>query len=334
MNVFSQPTLLSLLLLVLLGCQPSTSQEVEQETSDAPLKVLIIDGQNNHNMWPKTTVMMKAYLEQTGLFSVEVQRTAYTWKGEDYLADFPVEGVVQTQALEESRIDPDFKPDFSAYDVVVSNFGWRAAPWPKETRLALEQFVADGGGLVVVHAANNSWPEWLEFNRMIGLGGWGDRTEKDGPYVYYDKTGELVRDTSAGSAGSHGPQHEFLVTVRDQTHPITRDMPTEWLHAKDELYAQLRGPAENMDVLATAYSSPDQKGTDRHEPILLALDYGSGRVFHTTLGHADYSMEGVGFITSFTRGVEWAATGDVSQVLPEDFPTPEEATSRPFTAPE
>ena len=43
-----------------------------------PMKALIIDGQNNHGMWPKTTVMMKKYLEESGLFTVDVKRTAYT----------------------------------------------------------------------------------------------------------------------------------------------------------------------------------------------------------------------------------------------------------------
>ena len=55
---------------------------------------------------------------------------------------------------------------------------------------------------------------WLEYNKMIGLGGWGGRSEKDGPYVYYTNEGKLVRDMSPGGAGSHGPQHQFPVTLR------------------------------------------------------------------------------------------------------------------------
>ena len=46
------------------------------------MKALIIDGQNNHVMWPKTTMMMKQYLEATGLYKVDIQRTHFTWKGE------------------------------------------------------------------------------------------------------------------------------------------------------------------------------------------------------------------------------------------------------------
>ena len=128
-----------------------------------------------------------------------------------------------------------------------------AAAWPEETRGAFEAYVGDGGGLVVVHAADNSFPDWPAYNRMIGLGGWGGRNEKSGPYVYFDEEGKIVRDASAGAGGSHGPQAPFAVVIRDAAHPVTKGMPATWMHANDELYDSLRGPAENMQVLATAF---------------------------------------------------------------------------------
>jgi type 1 glutamine amidotransferase len=187
-----------------------------------------------------------------------------------------------------------------------------------------------GGGFVSVHAADNSFPTWLEYNKMIGLGGWGDRNEKNGPYVYYTNEGELVRDNTPGNAGSHGPQHLIPITVRVADHPITKGMPKVWMTAKDECYAKLRGPGENMIVLATGKDMSGKAPTDRHEPILMVLTYGKGRIFHTTLGHDDYSCEGVGFITSFIRGVQWAATGKVTIPVPDDFPSAEESPSRKF----
>jgi type 1 glutamine amidotransferase len=93
------------------------------------------------------------------------------------------------------------------------------------------------------------------------------------------------------------------------------------MHAPDELYATLRGPGKNMTVLATAHSDPKNKGTDHDEPMLMVLSYGSGRVFHTTLGHDAAAMSCVGFMTTFQRGVEWAATGKVTQKVPTNFPT-------------
>jgi len=324
MRISHTPALLCLSLL-LIGCAPRAGDGSDGEL----LKALIVDGQNNHSVWPKSTVMMKHYLEQTQRFEVEVYRSNPTWRGDkhpDYYAMHTPEGTV---SAEDPAPDENFAPDFEDYDVVVSNFGGEAADWPEATRVAFESYMKVGGGFVAVHAANNSFPDWLEYNKMIALGGWGGRTEKHGPYVHYDNDGKLLRDMSEGRGGTHGNKHEFQITLRD-VHPITAGMPDVWMHTKDECYEKLRGPAENLTVLATAYCSVEEGGAGRHEPILMTIQYGEGRVFHTTLGHEDYSFESVGFVSTFLRGTEWAATGEVTIPVPEDFPTPDESLALTF----
>ncbi len=296
-----------------------------QSHADEKLKALIIDGQNNHGMWPKTTAMMKAYLEETGKFEVDIARTKFTWNGDDLLEEYSLPGM-RTISLKQPQTDPDFKPDFSKYDVVISNFGYNAAPWPKETQDKFVAYMLGGGGLVVVHAADNSFGDWPEYNLMIGLGGWGGRTQKSGPYVYIGDDGNVVRDDSEGHAGSHGPQQEYPVEIRKPDHPIMKNMPNGWMHTQDEIYDSLRGPAENMTILASTFS----KATGRHEPVMMTIKYGRGRVFHTTMGHADYSFACVGMMASLQRGAEWVATGEVTQELPKDFPTTEATSSREF----
>ena len=315
--------LLAALLPLLFLASPGAAQE--------KIKALIIDGQNNHTAWPKTTVMMKKYLEDSGRFTVDVQRTRYTWKGGELLKQYPLDDGSTYEDLKQPKSDPDFKPKFADYDVVINNFGWRAAPWPDSTRKALDDFVSGGGGLVIIHAANNSFGDWDEYNQMIGLGGWGDRNEKTGPYVYINAAGETIRDKTPGSGGGHGPQHSFQVVIRDPDHPITKGLPRAWMHTKDELYEQLRGPANQMTILATAFADEKYKGSGRHEPMMMTIDYGKGRVYHTPMGHADYSVACVGFITTFLRGTEWAATGKVTLTdVPADFPSANEPREREF----
>ncbi len=269
-----------------------------------PHKALIIDGQNNHSNWPDTTKMMQVYLEQTKLFSVEIARTA------------------------NEGIDETFHPKFHDFDLVVSNYN--GAAWPIDTQKDFVKYVEAGGGFAAVHAADNAFPEWPEYNRMIGLGGWGGRNEASGPLVYYDSKGKMVRDTSPKPGGNHGSQHAFAITIRDPDHPITKGMPGQWLHANDELYDSLRGPADDMNVLATAFSSAKHGGSERHEPMILVVQFGKGRVFHTPMGHGNDSQECVGFIVTFQRGCEWAATGKVTQAIPSDFPAVDKPSSRKF----
>jgi type 1 glutamine amidotransferase len=290
-----------------------------------PIKVLIVDGQNNHN-WRATTPLLKQALEEAKLFTVDVA-TAPVKRAPAKTAK-PEEDAAKLAALvdEYKKQFAAFRPRFKDYQVVVSNYNGEL--WPEQTRSDFAEFVSHGGGFVAVHAADNAFPEWPEYNAMIGVGGWGGRNEKSGPYVRL-REDKFVLDTSKGGGGSHGRQHEFVVETRQKDHPITAGLPEKWMHATDELYDRLRGPAKALTVLATAYADPKTGGSGEHEPMLMVIDYGKGRVFHTTLGHAEPAMKCVGFRTTLARGVEWAATGKVTQPVPADFPGPEKVSVRP-----
>jgi hypothetical protein len=274
--------------------------------ADGKLRVVILDGQNNHN-WRATTPLLKQELEACGRFTVDV--ASHMKPGESS----PTATV-------------SFPPNLGRYDVVLSNYN--GEPWPRTFQDDLEHRLRGGNlGLVIVHAANNSFGGWREYNEMIGLG-W--RGPEFGDRLVLDAQGKEVRVPRGKGPGSgHGPQHAFLVTVRDPDHPVTKGMPREWLHAQDELYHGLRGPAGHMHLLATAYSDKSKGGTGEHEPMMWTVRYGDGRVFHTPMGHDLPGMRCLGFVATLQRGTEWAATGKVTLPLPDKFPTADHASSLP-----
>ena len=265
----------------------------------APIPVMILDGESagSYHDWQRVTPVLKQILDETGLFSTTVVTAP------------PASGNVNS-----------FRPDFTKYQVVVMNYDAPDERWPAAIKTAFEQYVKSGGGLVPVHGADNAFPGWTAFNEMIGVGGWRGRTEQAGPYWFF-RDGKLASDSSPGRAGSHGRRVPFKITVRDSSHPITRGLPRVWMHQGDELYARLRGPGRNMTVLATAFSDPQNAGSGRDEPQLMALTHDKGRIFHTTLGHDINALSSVDFVVTLQRGTEWAATGKVTQKVPGSFPT-------------
>ena len=155
------------------------------------------------------------------------------------------------------------------------------------------------GAFVSIHAANNAFPEWTAYNEKIGIGGWGYRHERHGPDVR-PRDGEFVHDNTPEIGGGHGIRHEFAIDIRDTEHPITRGLPEKWMHANDELYDRLRGPAQNLHVLATAFSTVESEATGEHEPVLMTFRYMNRRIFHPALGHALVSQRSKGFITTLS----------------------------------
>ncbi|RHJ85300.1 TIGR04157 family glycosyltransferase [Parabacteroides sp. AM08-6] len=274
---------------------------VSQQRGDDKIKTLIVTGQNNHT-WEVSHAAIKQILENSELFKVDVALS-------------PKAG----------KIMSNFRPDFSLYQLVVLDYN--GDRWPEETEKSFLDFVEKGGGVIIYHAANNAFRHWKEYNRIIGFGGWEERNDADGPYIYM-KDNQLVYDKkSSGHGGSHGSQHEFVLNCGNPEHPITKGLPTSWRHAQDELYDRMRGPGIIQDVLFWAYSDSTTRGSGRDEIAIFTVNYGKARIFHTTLGHAGNSLENniamqcTGFQVTLLRGAEWAATGKVTQPVPDDFPT-------------
>ena len=236
------------------------------------LRVLVLSGRNNHD-WRSTTPALRKALLDTGRFDVRVNEE-------------PAGMTAETLA---------------AYDAVVLDYN--GPRWGDAAEKALESFVREGKGLVVVHGA--SWafsglvvlgdnhvrtgilePAWPEYARMIG-GVWTEDEPKTG----------------------HGKRHQFPIRFVDRQHPVAVDMP-ETLIANDELYHNMK-MQPSAHILASAFDDRSFGGTGKDEPILWTVSYGKGRVFHTTLGHDATAIAQPAFMLTFLRGTEWVASGRV-----------------------
>lgn len=262
------------------------AQDLKDELFFEPGKtrVLILSGRNNHD-WRGSTAHLRRILEATGRFDVRVTE--------------------EPSALTRETLRP--------YHVLVSDYcGPR---WSAAAEDAVAAFVREGKGLVAVHAA--SYPfgimpvlgskmtrsdvieqPWAEWERMLGA-----RWQNGDPAKGEKRTG-------------HSRRHVFEVEWTLAAHPIAAGLPAKF-KVSDELYSRFV-LSPSIQILARAFDSPEQNGTGEREPLLWTNAYGKGRVFHTALGHDVPAMMAQGFIDSFARGVEWAATGNVT--LPPDLP--------------
>ncbi len=232
------------------------------------IPVLLFTGANNHD-WEWTSASLETILEESGRFDVTV-----------------------TEEPEETLLNPRA---LAAFDVFVLDYN-RRQRWSKPAEKNFLDAVRGGTGVTVVHAANNAFEGWIEYEKLVAL-------------CWRRGTG-------------HGKFHPFDVRMVDRDHPITRALPDLRAHP-DELYHNLvHMHGTDYRVLAAAHSSKESGGTGRAEPMVIVKTYGQGRVFHTPLGHVWTGQEATRashadpqFRNLIVRGTEWAATGEVTDGL-------------------
>ena len=236
------------------------------------IRTLLLTGANNHD-WTRSAPFCRDLLNGSGRFDVDLTET-------------PGEALADAEAV-------------GQYDLFFFDWNDKIEAAPPQARANFEAAVRGGAGVCILHAADNGFPGWDEYEKMCGLM-WREGT-------------------------SHGEYHEFEVKIADREHPITRGV--EGFRTWDELYHRLvHMHGVPYDVLATAWSDPDKGGTGNDEPVLVTTRYGAGRVFHHVLGHVWrqnpespdnkgatlMSFENPGFQKTLLRGCEWAATGEVT----------------------
>lgn len=273
-----------------------------------PILVLIVDGFSNHD-WKQTTAVTKWILEESGRFLVDV-------------STIPVDSLNRSA----------WNPDFGKYALIIQNTNNIQKPslrWPGQAEKQLEKYVSNGGGLYILHSANNAFPHWKEYDKMIGLG-W--RRASEGYALEVDGAKNISRiPPNEGEGTGHGERFNALIQVLTP-HPINKGYPDQWQTANTEVYYFPRGPAENISVLSCAF---DSTSTKRTWPVEWVVKYGKGRVYNSSLGHLwkgeSYppAYRCIGYQTTVIRAAEWLATGKVTYPVPPNFPTALKLNLRP-----
>ena len=249
-------------------------------TAQQPPKIqALIITGQNGHDWRAVTPELRKALEETGRFEVRVTEE-FRGAGPETLAP---------------------------YDLVVLNYFERRRPelwWGERAQKALVDFVRAGKGLLVYHFSVAAFDGWSEYEKLCG-GNWRP------------------------DHGHHSPKHDFTVDIRDPDHPVTRGLKESLPQKNDELYANLRWqPEGTYHVLATAWddhslyrgkAKQPTPGPGLHQPMLWTVDFGKGRVFVTALGHDVEAVRTPAFVTTFVRGAEWAATGNVTLPVPPEL---------------
>jgi putative heme-binding domain-containing protein len=259
---------------------PSTALEPDA-TRRGPIACLIVTGhQHPVHAWRETTAALQEALSRER----RIQLTVVT--------------------------DPEFLAtrNLFNYSVVLLNYcNWQRAGLSDEAKTNFVKYLADGGGLAIIHFTNGAFhaslPEtppsdWPEFRNIC----------------------RRVWDHAPGRS-SHDPYGRFRVNIV-KDHPVTQGLSS--FETIDELYCNQQGQ-QPIEVLATAHSTI----TGRDEPMAFVYPYGRGRVFQTVLGHAAESIRVPGAATLIRRGVVWAAghpQASVSQELPKTTTAPPKLT--------
>lgn len=246
-----------------------TAQRAFPAGEPAKLRVLLLSGLNNHDWRSTTPVITRIFTDCVRFGTVDVTEDPSS---------------LNTATL-------------ARHDVLVSN--WTPYPetrrsWPPDTEAALLDFVRQGGGFVVIHAAACTFQVWPEFQQLIALTWKADHT-------------------------AHGTYHTFKVSIEDRAHPIAQGLAE--FYTTDELYHRMVPMADQpLHVVFKAFSAKEQAGTGKYEPVLVCTELGQGRGVNLVLGH-DAAAMGAGFATLLRRSAEWAATGQVTVPPPAIWPS-------------
>jgi type 1 glutamine amidotransferase len=189
----------------------------------------------------------------------------------------------------------DFSDDYSVfepanlakYDALVLN-NTTQLKLPETAKQALLEFVRKGKGLVGIHAATDSFYDWPEGAAMLG---------------------GLFDGHPWGAGGT------WAFKLDEPKHPLNRAWGGKGFKLKDEIY-QFKAPYTRADrrvLVSLDLSDPVTGGvekgvkrTDHDFAVAWIKNYGQGRVFYCSLGHAANVFQNPGVLRFYLDGIQFA----------------------------
>jgi len=174
---------------------------------------------------------------------------------------------------------------------------------------------------VVVHNecyADEKDPAWLERIVKPHREGTPGLVIHCAMHCYRAPTNEWFKFCGVRSHG-HGGHFAYAMTNLQPQHPIMKGFPTIWQTPKEELY-------NISEVYSTATPLASGFGIEKKKDEVNAWinQYGQGRIFGTTVGHYNQTMQDPVYLDYVTRGLLWACSklGEDGKPLPGYEPQP------------
>lgn len=159
------------------------------------------------------------------------------------------QGPLKTALL---KLSPD---NLKNYDGVI--FASTTGDLPIPDKQGFLDWIKAGHAFIGIHAASDTFHGWPDYIDMLG-----------------------------GEFKHHGPQVPVTCLNQDPANPATAGLPAKWDISQEEIYQfQNYDPAKVHDLLIL--DKHPETGAPGHYAVSWCKDYGSGRVFYTSLGHRE-----------------------------------------------
>jgi len=141
------------------------------------------------------------------------------------------------------------------YDGVV--FASTTGDLPIPDKAGFLAWLKDGHAFIGIHSASDTFHGWPEYIEMLG-----------------------------GEFKGHGAQVGVECLNQDPSNPATKSLPKVWAITQEEIYQFKNYDPTKVHELLIMDKHPND-GTPGHYPVAWCKDYGTGRVFYTSLGHRE-----------------------------------------------